>query len=69
MLMWTTTGQSHWYLEAARQGNAGAIRGVGQMYELGQGGVLKDLERAAELYMKAAGLGDLIRTIQFGRTL
>ena len=55
-----------WYSAAAEQGNPGAIRGVGEMYELGAGGLQQDLVEAAQLYERAAEMGDLVAQYNLG---
>jgi TPR repeat protein len=55
-----------WYSAAAEQGNPGAIRGVGEMYELGAGGLQQDLVKAAQLYERAAEMGDLVAQYNLG---
>lgn len=56
----------NWYSAAAEQGNPGAIRGVGEMYEIGAGGLQQDLVKAAQLYERAAEMGDLVAQYNLG---
>ena len=55
-----------WYSAAAEQANPGAIRGVGEMYEIGAGGLQQDLIKAAQLYERAATMGDLVAQYNLG---
>ena len=55
-----------WYSAAAQQGNPGAIRGIGELFELGAGGLQRDLRRAAQLYEQAAQLGDIVAEYNLG---
>jgi tRNA A-37 threonylcarbamoyl transferase component Bud32 len=49
---------AYWYRKAAEAGNVDAMYNLGRMYENGQGVGAKDLAKAKELYVKAAGLGN-----------
>jgi TPR repeat protein len=57
------------YQKSAEQDNAGAINNLGWAYERGIGGLPKDINKANELYLKSADLGEESAMFNYGESL